>query len=453
MKKYSLQRRLFILIFTLTLGIWSGAAVLSWIENKEQMDEFFDTYQLHLARQLTTVDWEKISWETQQKTDSLIKKMQQEGEEDDDALGFAVFDLQGNLVFHDNEKGQYFSFQPVNGFTHQQLGKKAKKWRLLWLPSIDGKYWIAIGQEVKFRNEAALELLEESLFPWLLGLCLLWLLSGAGIYLTLRPFNRLATELKKRSADNLNPIDFKSIPLEAKPLLDALNGLFEKIKSVLAREHRFISDSAHELRTPLTALKVQLEVAELSLDDPATLEKAFQNLKKGIDRTSRLTEQLLNLSRLEAGVTSEQEKNMIDWKQFLNEILDDLKTVFPDIQTQVIVQEITPLKTKGNPVLYTHLIRNLLDNALKYRIPNTPISIILKKNEFQIENTCLLLKTEDIKRLGERFFRPAGQSQTGSGLGLALVQRIAKTQNLSCQIEVEQNLFRVTLKPILHTEE
>jgi two-component system sensor histidine kinase QseC len=76
------------------------------------------------------------------------------------------------------------------------------------------------------------------------------------------------------------------VPSEVRPLVDALNQL-SRTHDTMIRERRFTSDAAHELRSPLAALKVQTEVAQLSLDDPQGLEKALAQLHQGIDRATR----------------------------------------------------------------------------------------------------------------------------------------------------------------------
>ena len=114
------------------------------------------------------------------------------------------------------------------------------------------------------------------------------------------PLKAMAKRLKERSPEDLSPLDDAGIPDEVKPLTDAVNGLFLKINDMLQRERRFNSDSAHELRSPLTALKVQLEVAEMVSDDSEKLKQSFEKLGQGIDRSARLVEQLLALSRIGA---------------------------------------------------------------------------------------------------------------------------------------------------------
>lgn len=85
-----------------------------------------------------------------------------------------------------------------------------------------------------------------------------------------------------------------------RPLVESLNQLFARTHAMMVRERRFTSDAAHELRSPLTALKVQTEVAQLSDDDPQARKKALLQLHYGIDRATRLVDQLLTLSRLDS---------------------------------------------------------------------------------------------------------------------------------------------------------
>lgn len=126
----------------------------------------------------------------------------------------------------------------------------------------------------------------------------------------------MAQKLKKRKAEDLSPLDETGIPGEVRPLTEAVNQLFRRIEDMLQREKSFIADSAHELRSPLTALKVQLEVAEMSADNPQALAQALRKLEQGIDRSTRLVEQLLAFSRIEAGFdVLPGEANRIDWAQ------------------------------------------------------------------------------------------------------------------------------------------
>lgn len=106
------------------------------------------------------------------------------------------------------------------------------------------------------------------------------------------------------------------MPTEVRPLVDALNALFARINALLVRERRFTSDAAHELRSPLAALRVQTEVVQLAGDDAPMREHALDNLTLGIDRATRLVDQLLTLSRLDS-LSDLAELAPIDWNDLV----------------------------------------------------------------------------------------------------------------------------------------
>lgn len=147
--------------------------------------------------------------------------------------------------------------------------------------STDSSYIVAVGQELDYRNEIVEDMFEEFMTPWGIGLAVL--LAAIILMLTkeFSPLNRLAQKLKKRKAEDLSPLDETGIPGEVRPLTEAVNQLFRRIEDMLQREKSFIADSAHELRSPLTALKVQLEVAEMSADNPQALAQALRQAGTG----------------------------------------------------------------------------------------------------------------------------------------------------------------------------
>ncbi|MFO6426103.1 histidine kinase dimerization/phospho-acceptor domain-containing protein [Escherichia coli] len=114
----------------------------------------------------------------------------------------------------------------------------------------------------------------------------------------LAPLNKLALALGISDPNSERPLNATGVPSEVRPLVQSLNQLFARTHAMMVRERRFTSDAAHELRSPLTALKVQTEVAQLSNDDPQA-QKSAASITYGMDRATRLVDQLLTLSRLE----------------------------------------------------------------------------------------------------------------------------------------------------------
>lgn len=436
MKKLSLRLRLifsFIIIAALT---WGTAALLSLKECREEIDEFFDSYQLMLGRQLAAADWSHVTAGAQQKTDKIIDKIE-DAETEDEAIAFAVFDHNGKMVFNDNEKGKkivYRSGQELGKFSRSML--KDDEWRILWLPSADNRYIIAVGQELDYRHDIAVETIEELLLPWLCGLGVLLLATVLMVSKELRPLKKLAGEIGARSPDDLSPLPSSGLPPEIQPLLDALNRLLSRISGMLQQERSFISDSAHELRSPLTALKIQLEVAQLSEDDTAARHDALQKLGQGIARSIHLVEQLLALSRLEqSAIMSEDNLKELDWEQISAAVLDEYRDKIAGKSLKIsLVHTGKPIE-QGNPVLCSLLLRNLVDNAVKYSPAQSAISLVFENGTLEVVNSAPEVKPEILARIKERFYRPAGQKESGSGLGLAIVEKIASLHH--CGLELQ----------------
>ncbi len=448
MKKLSLKFRLIIFFGIISTVVWSAAALLSWYESREQLDEFFDTYQLVLAREFAAADWSRVGASTVREVNRIIDRLDDDGEEEDEALGFAVFDRSGRMIFHDGENGRDFTYTPdASGFRKHKIGRKNKPWRIVWLPSADGNYLIAVGQEEEFRNEAALDLIEETLPPWGAGLALILLFTVWMVHQELKPLKQIADNLEKRDADDFSPLDDSRAPAELLPLIRSGNRLFARTGQMIQNERSFIADSAHELRSPLAALKVQLEVAELSLDDAAALQRAFGNLKEGIERSARLVEQLLALSRLNSGSRQNIENEILDWQSIVAKTQAEQAASVVE-KNVTIVSDISdsPFLATGNGFLWSLLLRNLLDNAVRYSPNGASVAISLTTEALSVSNDGISLAPAMVARLGERFFRPAGQKETGSGLGLSIVEKIASLHGCHSQYRCENGVFTAEIR-------
>ena len=210
MKKLSLRLRLIVYFMVISCVVWLGAGVFSWLETKEKVDEFFDTYQMALARQMAGADWSGLSAGAQKITDKMLKHVHN-AEEEDEAIGFAIFDRNGQMVFHDNENGKGFGFLPAEGSFIRQIVDGDDAWRIVWLKSADGKFYIAVGQEEEYRAEVVWDMAEEFMLPWALGLLVLLIMIIGILTREFRPLRGLAENLQKRGSGDLSPLDDKNI--------------------------------------------------------------------------------------------------------------------------------------------------------------------------------------------------------------------------------------------------
>ncbi|AIA69028.1 quorum sensing histidine kinase QseC [Pectobacterium atrosepticum] len=426
MNRLSLRLRLIAGFALLTLMCWSVASLLSWYQTRHNINELFDTQQMLFAKRLATMNPDELRIQSTSlpKTKSLVHKNR--GKQDDDALAFAIFTRDGKMVLNDGDNGKDFIFDSTrNGFTDGKLRDDNDAWRIVWLTTEDNRYVIAVGQEWEYRQDMTLDIVKTNLMPWLFALPIMLALLFWLVTRELSPLKRIAAELQLRSPDESTPLATQRIPQEVLPLVNALNLLFSRIHDMLTRERRFTSDAAHELRSPLAALKVQTEVAQLAHDDEAMRRHALMNLDKGIDRATRLVDQLLTLSRLDAESHPEGMRPV----QF-NELLQQAVIAhYRTAQTAGIELTLdlpdTPIIRQGHPLLLTLLVRNLLDNAIRYSHEGGTVSLTLTERGFQVADNGPGISDEALARIGERFYRPPGQEKSGSGLGISIVNNIA----------------------------
>lgn len=423
--------------FVLLLGIcWGSASLSAWYQTRETINELFDTQQMLFARQLLTLDPNALSDIALPKNKVLLRKHR--GDQDEDALAFAIFTREGKPLLDDGENGRKIPFDADSqGFHDGHLIHDDDPWRFIWLTTRDGNYRLVVGQEWDYREEMATELMQSSILPWVIALPLMLILLLGMVWLELKPLRRITLLLAARAPDDGSPLSVARIPREVKPLVQALNALFSRISTMMQRERRFTSDAAHELRSPLAALQVQSEVIQLAADDETMRHHALQQLSTGITRATRLVDQLLTLSRAEAD-DARSAFQMVNLFPLLQETIaaqlpqaDEAKiTLRLDVSAHPTLQ--------GHPLLLSLLVRNLVDNAIRYTPTGSEVKIVLDAHSLCVEDNGKGLSEAEMQRLGERFWRPPGQEKSGSGLGLSIVRNVAQLHGMQLKFSQRQ---------------
>ncbi len=447
MKNLSLRLRLSFILLSLFIITSLIATSISMYKTKESLTELFDTQLYYFAQRVSTSNIDIL---LDSSSSDFIKDESKIVEKymsvDDDALTFSIFSIKGDILYTDGEDSKYFSFNHLILNNNEGiLFEENKKFRIIWMLSSDKKFVVVVAQEKEFINDLILDILEDLIYPWLFILPFLIISLLVLITKELKPLNKLSKTLSLKDANDNLTLD-ENTTKELKPVVKSLNSLFFKIKTMIDKERRFISNAAHELKTPLAALKIQAEVAKLSIDDKESLLKSLDNIEIGVNRATRLIEQLLALSRIES-INEFDNLSLINWTEIINSNLKELEFKAKEKNISINFLHKNEIKNiKGEPIILSLLVRNLLDNAIKYNENNTNIRIELEKNHLIIQDNGKGINPLILKNIGERFVRPAGEKQIGSGLGFSIVQQIGKLHNLRLNFEnIIPNGFKITI--------
>ena len=267
-----------------------------------------------------------------------------------------------------------------------------------------------------------------------LAVVLVWVGLSRGI----APLNRLQSLIRRRRPTDLSPVEPSAVPEEVRPLIVAYNDMMVRLEENLQAQQRFIADAAHQMRTPLTGLKMQTDLA-MHETDPDQLRESLARIAESTDRAAHLINQLLSLARAEASFEKLYAVERVSLDAVVREVALDL---FPRAQAKHIDLGVEAgeqeLFIEGNTVLLRELVKNLVDNAVKYtpsggsvtartRFAGSPI--------LEVEDTGPGIPEGDRERVFERFFRVLGSGVDGSGLGLPIVREIAELHRAAVTLD------------------
>ena len=229
------------------------------------------------------------------------------------------------------------------------------------------------------------------------------------------------------SPQALQPVRSDGAPSEMAPMVDALNGLFERIGALMESERRFTADAAHELRTPIAAIRAQAQVALAEADD-ALRRHALQATLQGCDRAARLVDQLLTLSRLEAAARRRWPRwTCARWCQAWSA---ELAPQGAGKQQALELDAAASLPRAGEPRCWRCWCATWSTTRMRYSPAGGQRAVARAGHaegaSLGVEDSGPGLAEADLQRLGERFFRVVGSGQSGSGLGWSIVRRIAQ---------------------------
>jgi signal transduction histidine kinase len=301
-----------------------------------------------------------------------------------------------------------------------------RTFRICAQTSANGELRVIVGQDMVDRNEIINDIAWSNARPYLyvipFGILALAWVTHRG----LAPLRRITEEVSSRAPDNLDQFSIAGAPLELQPLLGALNLLLYRLSSTIELERRFTGDAAHELRNPVAALRAQLDAMRLATNPESRIQAQHNAVATG-ERLVRLVNQLLTLARLDT--YSDDSDASFDLTELTRESCGEIAPGAVAKRIDLSLQA-EPARLAGAEDAFRILIRNLLENALRYTPSGGRIEVRVSKNRGEVSLVVADdgpgVPGDEIGLLGRRFHRLSQSDSTGVGLGLSIVLRIAE---------------------------
>jgi two-component system OmpR family sensor kinase len=286
---------------------------------------------------------------------------------------------------------------------------------------------IQVAQPLRVRERLAAQQALRTLLPFTLVLpilgVLIWVIVGRG----LRPLDQVAHAVSERSARALTPLSAAGLPVEVRPLVQALNDLLARLGHSIEAQRNFVADAAHELRTPLTAVQLQLQLAERAKTDEER-ELAFAQLREGLKRTIHLVQQLLTLARQEPDFTA-RPFAPVDLSELTRQVVGELTPFAVAKDIDLGVSRLEPAIVNGDAEGLRVMLSNLIDNAIRYIPRDGKIDVAITREAgapvLSVTDNGPGIPPEERERVLDRFYRREGTGVAGSGLGLTIVKNVA----------------------------
>ena len=436
----SIRKRLLVILLTASGGLWLFAALFSYLDTRIEVEKLFDAQlaqsgRVMLALSLHELVEQKLLGDSDQaNTDSIRQEFWELGHKYEKKIVFQIW-LKDQLVMRSEDA-------PVEHLTKNTLGfseeiQEEQTWRIFSIQNDNASITVHIGEEISIRHKLANSVVMRTLIPLFIILPFTAIILWYGIGRGMSPLHRIAEEMQHRKPSDLSTINLDNIPSEARVLTASLNSVFEQLKQAVETERRFTADAAHELRTPLAALKTHAEVA-LQATTEEDKHKALRQVVRGVDRATRLVEQLLTLARLDPETGNANVKRF-DLFIVAEQVISDEAPIAIEKNIEISLNGTRGKFIYCNGDAIAVLMRNLIDNAIRYTPENGTVEVSTIRFDdtvtFRVSDSGPGIPKEERDLIFNRFYRRLGTKSPGSGLGLSIVTRIVDVYKLKISLD------------------
>jgi two-component system sensor histidine kinase QseC len=439
---FSIKKRLLLGIFLSMILILGGMGLAAHFVTEYESQEIFSARLATSARVLEVLTAKQLEHATITKPIiiELPKELEHQQPHSEEITGHPYESKISFQVWHSNgtllAKSATAPDEPlgpmIDGFGEHRIGKDL--WQVFQLKS--GEVWIMVAEMDTVRDEMTGDLGVTIMTPLIIGSFILLIAIHLIAYRSFQPLQTLAEVIAARDPQSIRAIKLSKTPSELKPVIDELNHLLDRVQKAFKREQQFIDAAAHEIRTPIAALQLHIENAVHAKND-ADRDQSLAEALNGLRRTTRLTEQLLTLSRI-SGAT-DQEQQVLSLDGICGEIVKNTKPLITQRGQSIELQIKDDCLIHGEQHKIERVIQNLIDNASQYGSPNGLISVTLSKVadavHLVVSNDGDTIPDSEKTKVFDPYYRILGSKSFGSGLGLAIVKEIIQQHKGSIRIE------------------
>jgi len=306
----------------------------------------------------------------------------------------------------------------------------------------DDPVLVSVAETLVKRSTLTREILIGMAAPQIALLGIALLLGRIGVNHGLKPLTDLAEQIEARGQNNMTPVPQTGLPREARVLVTRINDLLERLSNAMRAQKRFVADAAHQLRTPLAAVLLHAERAERATDVLSERE-ALGALHRSVERAARVSGQLLALARTDPEAVAAIELKPVDLTTLARQVGEEWvsRALARDIDFGLAVPD-HPVLVRGDERLLSEVLANLIDNALRYGGSGGHVTVMVEAGEqtrLSVQDDGPGVPAEERARIFERFYRLQDDGSDGCGLGLSIVEEIARLHNATVEVSSGAN--------------
>lgn len=421
----SLQLQLLGGTLTFVSAVWLVLSVVAWREAESEAEELFDAHLAQTAALLVVLSSEESSDLPEELPSHRYARK----------VAFQIWSDKGKLLARSTTAPREALTDQTKGFSDRRID--GRSWRIYSKVDERHRHRILVAESYEARNAVGKELAKHLLTPLVVALPTLAL----GLVLLMRqrfkPLQRLANSIGQRSPDRLDPIAAADVPNEIQPIIEQTNRLLQRVSDSIEQERRFTADAAHEIRTPLAVIRTYAQVAAAAAEhDERT--RALTSVVQATDRATHLLAQLLTMARLDNDTLTRHFVNC-DLRKIAVDVIAEITPQALEKKVEVMLDEGQAAWVRGEPALLAVLLRNLIDNAIRYSPAETFVAVTIKLADGEVRLTVSDqgpgIPESERERVLSRFTRLGGSEASGSGLGLSIALRIAQLHGASLVLQ------------------